>query len=302
MSENQEVVRLCFKGGPYRESVLDTPALEAIVEFQAIVSDLAESLWKRRYVGPKKLPKGFRKSTRLVFRRIEAGSAIVPLEIVGGAEQQYLPILANTDEVTEAIRITYNTFLAANSNEQLPDNVPKSMLGQFSQLGNSLPEDVEMQVAPPRMEMTSVSPTARERLKFLSANNYQDSVEISGKVFEADVRKKCFQILADDETKVVVQFTEELEDQVTTALKEHTSMQLRVNGKAEFSSDGQLRKVLKVEHLELLSNEAHFDTSAPSIQDVILDLFSDVPDSEWDRLPSDGSHRHDFYLYGINKQ
>lgn len=300
MNERREVVRLCFKGGPYSEHVLDASALEAIVEFQEIVSDLAEATWKRKNPDRKKVPKSLRDSTRLVFRRIETGSAIVPLEMAAEFQRQSPLLLENTCDLTEAIDIAYNTFVAANSNERLPTGVPKNMLSKFAGVGKKLPNGVEMQLALPGAEMTPVSQTARQRFESLSVNNYQDSVQITGRVLEADVRKRHFQIWMDANTKVVVQFNEEQEDQVTTALKEHVSMRLRVSGKGEFNSEGKLHRVLNVEHLQLLSNEAEFDSKAPSIQKAIPDIFSDVSDSEWERLPSDLSHRHDFYLYGID--
>ena len=38
--------------------------------------------------------------------------------------------------------------------------------------------------------------------------------------------------------------------------------------------------------------------NAPGIMETIRDIFKDVPQEEWDRLPPDLSHNHDHYLYG----
>ena len=44
--------------------------------------------------------------------------------------------------------------------------------------------------------------------------------------------------------------------------------------------------------------EPAFDTSAQTIEDMVKDIFKDVPDEEWDRLPRDLTDRLDHYLYG----
>ena len=43
-----------------------------------------------------------------------------------------------------------------------------------------------------------------------------------------------------------------------------------------------------------------YDHSAPCIVKQIEEIFADVPDSEWETVPKDGSHRHNFYLYGVD--
>ncbi len=38
------------------------------------------------------------------------------------------------------------------------------------------------------------------------------------------------------------------------------------------------------------------------IWEVIADISSEIPDEEWEKLPSDGSVNHDHYLYGAPKK
>jgi len=35
---------------------------------------------------------------------------------------------------------------------------------------------------------------------------------------------------------------------------------------------------------------------------VIAEISSEIPDEEWEKLPSDGSVNHDHYLYGAPKK
>ena len=38
------------------------------------------------------------------------------------------------------------------------------------------------------------------------------------------------------------------------------------------------------------------------IWEVIAEISSEIPDEEWEKLPSDGSVNHDHYLYGAPKK
>ena len=99
--------------------------------------------------------------------------------------------------------------------------------------------------------------------------------------------KNSFQIWMNDGTNVQVKFTEQQESDVTTALKEHASMQLLVKGQGEFSPDGALQQIQDVKYLKIIPNdEDALDTRAPRIEDVISEIFSKVSDQEWDRVPS----------------
>jgi hypothetical protein len=39
-----------------------------------------------------------------------------------------------------------------------------------------------------------------------------------------------------------------------------------------------------------------------SIWEIIAEISSEIPDEEWEKLPSDGSVNHDHYLYGAPKK
>ncbi len=49
-------------------------------------------------------------------------------------------------------------------------------------------------------------------------------------------------------------------------------------------------------------DKAGFDNNAPRIEDVISEAFSDVPESEWARVPTDLSRRLDYYIHGIDRE
>ena len=44
------------------------------------------------------------------------------------------------------------------------------------------------------------------------------------------------------------------------------------------------------------------NTDSRPIWEVIAEISSEIPDEEWEKLPSDGSVNHDHYLYGAPKK
>ncbi len=294
--QRHEIARVCFTGSRYDGHVLDAAALEEVVHFQKIVTEIAKVVWKKENPDRERLPKDFEERTQFVFRRIEKGSAVVPLEIHGNSDQ--LSIWEVPDEIIEAVDLAYDAYTAANRDETLPDGFPREALSVLAAFGKKLTGSAQIQFAPPGRELTTVTPMARQRLNTVAGHSYVDELEITGRVLEVDVRQGRFHIWMKDGTKARVWFTEQQESEVTTALKEHVSTQLFVKGQGEFSTEGALQEIQNVDRLKVIpDNETGFDASAPCIEDVISEIFNDVSDHEWDRVPTDLSHRHDFYLY-----
>jgi hypothetical protein len=128
-------------------------------------------------------------------------------------------------------------------------------------------------------------------------------VEVTGEVLEADVKQRKFQLWIDGQTHVLVMFSDPQEVDVTTALRDHKSVRVRVKGQAEISPQGKLLRVTEIEELVLgPAGEVPYDPSAPAIEEVLADLARGVPEAEWDKLPSDLTDNLDHYLYGTPKR
>jgi hypothetical protein len=128
-------------------------------------------------------------------------------------------------------------------------------------------------------------------------------VNVAGEVVEADVMQKRFQLRVGDRHHVSVNFTEPQEDQVTTALRDHKAVRMKVTGRGEMSPEGKLLRITKVEKLEILpASEAALDKSGPPIEDILEELAGEVPQAEWDKLPVDLTDNLDHYLYGTPKR
>ena len=60
---------------------------------------------------------------------------------------------------------------------------------------------------------------------------------------------------------------------------------------------GEWKEVLK-----LTTADKHYDRSARPIEDMLEELAREIPQEEWDKLPSDLNDNLDHYLYGVSKQ
>lgn len=299
----KEVARLHFKGERFRDHALDLTALGELRQFQKMVAETAKALWRKANPDRERLPGHFEDRTRLCLRRIEEGSAAAPLEVFIEEPEQRELWQSEPIEVNEAIDLAYRVFGAVHEDIPLPDEFPKELLPEYAKLGQELGNDEVLEFAPRGKSSTRITARERERLSALAEPPYQDDVDITGQVLEADVRQKKFQLWLDDRTSVHVSFTEQQESEVTTALKDHCTVRLRVQGRGEFAPQGVLKRIIDVYRLHLVPNgEPAFDVDARAIEDVLAELAREVPAEEWSRLPRDLTDRLDYYLYGGAQQ
>ncbi len=126
-----------------------------------------------------------------------------------------------------------------------------------------------------------------------SNGTYQDSVEVTGRVMEVNILKKQCQLWLDDATYVPLAFTEEQEPRIATALKTHKDRELTVRGVGEFTPDGVLKRVVSADELileyasRILEPTVSKGSSADDLMEWIDELFSDLPEEEWENVPTD---------------
>jgi hypothetical protein len=90
---------------------------------------------------------------------------------------------------------------------------------------------------------------------------------------------------------------------VTSALRDHGSVRLQVKGRAAFSPEGRMLRVLVVDEMRLRPlGEPALDPRARPIWEELAELARKVPKEEWDKLPSDLSDNIDHYVYGVPKR
>lgn len=298
----KEVARLHFKGKRFRDHALDLSALGELRQFQKMVAETAKALWRKANPS-KNLPRHFENRTRLCLREIREGSAAAPLEVYIEEPEQGELWEPEPVEVNEAIDLVYRVFGAVHDDTPIPEEFPKELLPDYAKWGQGLADDEVLEFGPPGKAAARVTAKDREHLAAMAEPPYEDEVDVTGQVLEADVRQKRFQLWLDDKTGVRVSFTDVQEAEVTTALKDHEAARLRVKGRGEFSAQGTLQRVIAVDDLMLVrAEDPPFDAHAPAIEDVLSDLAKDVPEEEWDMLPSDLTDKLDDYLYGASEE
>jgi hypothetical protein len=289
----KEVVRLHFKGERFRDHALDLSALTELSQFQKMIAETAKARWRAANPG-ERLPPHFDARTRVCLRRIEDGSATVPLEVEEPEQHTFLE-----SEPEAAIALAYEVFAAVERDAPLPEGFPRALIPEYAKWGQHLAEDEEVQFEPPQKTPIRVTAQHGARLAAFAETSHESSVEEIGEVLEADVRQKKFQLWIDGKTGVPVAFSDAQENEVTTALKEHRRVRMQVKGRAEVSHQGKLLRFNEVESLKIVQiGEGSFDPSSRPVEEILTELAQEVPHEEWDKLPADLTDHLDHYLYG----
>jgi hypothetical protein len=294
----KEVVRLTFKGERFRDHALDLRALSELSQFQRMVAETAKTLWRTANPDRKNLPPHFEERVRLCLRRIEDGSATAPLEVSMEEPDQMTLLEPVPIEINEAVELARDVFEAIEMNSEFPERFPRSLLPEYAKWGQTLADDesVEMRIA--EKKPVYLKSVTRQNLEKMVETPHESHVEISGEVFETDVKKRRFQILASEDNAVTITFNPEQESQVTTALKDHKTVRMFVKGSGEYSPQGRLLRVMQVDELRLTTDEKKYDHSARPIEDLLTELAKEIPQEEWKKLPDDLSYNLDHYIYG----
>ncbi len=131
------------------------------------------------------------------------------------------------------------------------------------------------------------------------AATYEDVVEVTGEVQMASVKGQ-FSLLTGPGKAVTGKFSPQQEAQVLEALRDHSSLGLRVRGVGEFGTqDRLLRRFNRVDSVE------HAPIGAPAYVEGASDLWAEldaiaakVPAEAWAAVPQDLSLRVDELVYG----
>lgn len=130
--------------------------------------------------------------------------------------------------------------------------------------------------------------------------SYRERVEISGSVFQIDAERRTFKVLTDDGLRVSASFTDENRHRVIEVLRDPENRLIKVSGIGEFRPDGTLKRVVKAESIIMAIPEREIDPNAPTIGEIFDAIIADTPLETWQDVPTDLSHRHDFYIYGVD--
>ena len=274
--------------------------LRELVQYKKILMETAEHLWRLKNPERTYLPKGFKDNLRIKFYEICEGSAAVPLMREVEYEDDQLS-LEYRDELNEAVDVVEEGMTAAGENRTLPDNFPKNVIPLLGDLGKNLgPEDHLEIKSPKREKPASFNASVKARLLDQEEKTYEDRIEVNGEVRAADLDGLNFTIRLDDGSKIPGKFERENEPQIIEALKEHSTCRLNIVGIAEFlHRDGSTKKIIRVDSMDVRPvAEKEYDETARPIWEIVSEIGSEIPEEEWEKVPSDLSKNLDHYLYG----
>lgn len=294
-----DLATLRFDGARFAFHALDVECTQELVAYRRIILECAKALWRRQHPGRERLPKRFEGSFRLQFDRLEEGSALVPLRRVLDTNQTPLD-WGNRDEFDEAARLVDAAICAANDDGLLPEDFPSSVVVLFGDFGRSL-DDTEVLFTRARHGAVEAAYTAkaRKRLSEWVAATYEDAVEITGEVQMASVKGQ-FSLLISPGQAITGKFSPEQEAQVLEALRNHTTLGLRVRGLGEFAThDRLLRRFTRVDRVEHAApGVLAYVEGAPDVWAELDTIAAQVPADAWSAVPADLSLRVDEWVYG----
>ncbi len=297
----KKIIELVFKGERFRGHGIDADALREILTFQEILSETAKEIWRRKHPERKRLLKNFEDLISIRISEIKAGSAAVTVELPlkegkqPGLWDEPLP------EAKEAIESVYQTINALAGGEPLPEGLPKKALFSYKDFGRSLGknESLFISVKKKGKRRAELNQKIREKIEKYIPATYPDYIEVTGTVLAADVKRRDFVIYPDPKTPIPVNFTPDEELKITTALRDHEKIKLKVEGWAEFTNFGIVKRIYEVKSIES-SEEPIFEykPEAKPIWETFLEIIDDITDAEKKELPEDLATNIDYYLYG----
>ena len=299
---------LSFVGGRFDKNKgwLEFEMLQELLTYKKLIVETAKETWRRKHPGRDRLPRGFEENIRLAFHEIREGSSVVPVERVFEVEEDMLGVY-QPDEVDEAAGIINSTILSAEKDEPFPDTLPASIIPIFGEWGTALLPDETIELCWDREDSRArFNHATRERILSRMPEVYEDRVDLIGEIRGAGLRTTeggSFTIQREDGTTVEGAFNADQETVITDALHKHRSIRVRLIGMAEFERGGRIRKIMKIDQVEARPvGEKAYDHAAPPIWDEIDRIASEIPDSEWAKVPTDLAKNLDHYLYGRRKE
>jgi hypothetical protein len=298
-----EVLTLRFEGDRFADNAIDIDTFAGLTKLQGLLSELARHAWKEQHPDRARAPRGFEGQLRLCIRQIRKGSVALPL-LLRAPEADTQDLFEDVDTVLhQAAGIMSETLHAAEKGGRLPDRFPRSLVPSLIDWADLRDDTEVIRIDVPRRKTVKYTLSIRNRLEGMVSQPRQEAVQLSGEVFEADVRVGRFQIALPDATKVTAEFEPGQEEIVTSALKEHKVRKVAIKGTGQYSPAGMLSKVVAITELRLESVPSQ--TPRAQLSELWRDLdrlSSEVPDEEWRKLPTDLSLNVDHYLYGHKKK
>jgi len=299
----RQLVTHTFKGKRFDDHGLDLDVLPDLFAYKQLLVETAKALWRRAHPDRERLPKNFEDGLTLKFFAIEKGSVAVPiLREYESEDQADFWKRQPADELDTAVELVNTAITAANNRQPLPEGLPPIIIPLFGDYGKGLHDDESVELKSCQTQTTATyTRTAQKELLSRVMSVYTDVVDFTGEVRAVDLGG-TFTIKLDDGSRIPGRFSADQESVVTEALREHINRRLHVTGTAEFQPGGAIKSIIKINDLTIQpAGELAYNDQVRPVWEVIAELGSQIPASEWEKVPSDAARNLDHYLYGAPK-
>ena len=298
MRAHEDIAAVRFRGSRYRNHAMDAIALRELVRFLDAVSATVKENWLWEHPGKGKLPPAIKESTQLVVPSIRKGSAEVGIQL----RRQFVTQLSlfgdPKDSVRAAVDCPYRVYQAVKKDSVFPERSSKNLLTIYARFGTSLPADHSFNFAPLGKDFIEVTEVDRRQLAHRVITSYEEEIDLRGTVVALDLKTKKFKLESKYHGIVVLEFNDDQVQTVIDALVHRNSIEIQVKGLGIFDMKGILTKFTNIETFEAVETSGVQRPSAPErVDKIIEEVFKDVPDGEWDKLPNDLTDRIDDYIY-----
>lgn len=285
-----EVAKLRFRGGIYEDCALDASAMQVIVKFQDVLTDLAKAI----YTASHGKPQSFAANT-LVVRHIEQSSTTVSIETTEKNRN------LDSEELHQATNLLYETYSAADQGDLLPESLPIDQVNGIAAVIDRLPDDSRLEFSSPGTHYKPISRQACETLRNWVSTSFEEKTTLVGEVYQVDVRKAVCRLFdVRQKRNVLVHYDQPFEDKITTALKNHANQLLDIEGIGVFNKKRKLIRLRDVSRVNVALDDIEQSGSSnlarESIWEFVQEITKDIPEEDWNKLPKDLALNHDDYI------
>jgi len=139
-----EFLKARFAGGRFDHHIIPFDVLTDLSSYRDLVIEVAKLLYKRRYEGRARVPKGFEESFQLGLAAVQGGSSAVAVanRLPSRAAAQ-IPLLGEGlyPEFEEARQYIEQLIQRVNTSGTVPDDFPEELAGKFNPFGKNLQDD-----------------------------------------------------------------------------------------------------------------------------------------------------------------
>lgn len=255
--QEHEFAAPVLHGRRFQAHAVPLDVLKELEVYERLILDVAKAVFLARHPDRQRVPRGFEGRLKLSLRHVEPGSAMPVLlrsvEPPPSGQATLLP--SGPDEFEEARDLIESAVRAAADGTVFPRLFPRSVLGRFNHFGRSLRSDEAIEL---RKQKATTGPkythAVRKKLVLMEEKSFSDTVDIVGRIYEADVEKGVFHIQTDAQ-KIAGSFTYENESVILAALSEHKRTRVRVIGTGRFDASDRLERVEEVEDVLLVDED-----------------------------------------------